>query len=67
LVVIYSKDDPKVRLSLRQADILAALASDAELAKDGGCVPELQDVAAGDRFVSAPVFPSFKEKKVIPC
>ncbi|CAM1500972.1 Fc.00g101340.m01.CDS01 [Cosmosporella sp. VM-42] len=43
LVVTYSKDDPKVLLSLRQAEILEALASDKELAKEGGCVPDLQD------------------------
>lgn len=29
-------------LSLRQAEILEALAEDQELAKEGGCVPELQ-------------------------
>ncbi|KAK4141301.1 glutamate-cysteine ligase-domain-containing protein [Dichotomopilus funicola] len=33
LVVTYSEDDPKVLLSLRQADILAALAGDKDLAK----------------------------------
>ncbi|KAF7547229.1 hypothetical protein G7046_g9061 [Stylonectria norvegica] len=43
LVVTYSKDDPKVMLSLRQAEILEALAEDQELAKEGGCVPALQD------------------------
>lgn len=40
----YSKDDPKVFLSLRQADILTALAADEELSDKGGCVPALQDV-----------------------
>ncbi|KAI2473154.1 GCS-domain-containing protein [Annulohypoxylon bovei var. microspora] len=44
LVVKYSKDDPKVLLSLRQADILTALAADEELSDKGGCVPALQDV-----------------------
>lgn len=44
LVVTYSKDDPKVLLSLRQAEILTALAADQELAAKGGCVPALQDV-----------------------
>ncbi|KAK4200664.1 putative glutamate--cysteine ligase [Triangularia verruculosa] len=34
LVVTYSKDEPKVLLSLRQADILAALADDKTLAKE---------------------------------
>lgn len=45
LVVTHSKDDPRVLLSLRQADILEALASDTNLAAKGGCVPALQDVA----------------------
>ncbi|KAI0377254.1 GCS-domain-containing protein [Hypomontagnella monticulosa] len=44
LVVKYSKDDPKVLLSLRQADILKALANDEELADKGGCVPALQEL-----------------------
>ncbi|KAI1389683.1 GCS-domain-containing protein [Hypoxylon trugodes] len=44
LVVKYSKDDPNVLLSLRQADILTALAADEELSDKGGCVPALQDV-----------------------
>ena len=44
LVVTYSEDDPHVLLSLRQADILNALASDASLSAKGGCVPALQDV-----------------------
>jgi hypothetical protein len=44
LVVTYSEDDPRVLLSLRQADILTALANDASLSAKGGCVPELQDV-----------------------
>jgi glutamate--cysteine ligase catalytic subunit len=34
LVVTYAKDDPKVRLSLRQAEILDALAHSPELAKE---------------------------------
>lgn len=42
-MVTYSKDDPKVLLSLRQAEILTALAADQELAAKGGCVPALQD------------------------
>lgn len=45
LVVTYDKDEPKVRLSLRQAEILTALAESPDLAKEGGCVPELQEVA----------------------
>lgn len=43
LVVNYSKDSPKVVLSLRQADILKALAADEELAAKGGGVPAIQD------------------------
>ncbi|KAM6507308.1 glutamate--cysteine ligase [Fusarium solani] len=44
LVVTYSEDNQKVLLSLRQAEILEALAADKELKKEGGCVPDLQDV-----------------------
>ncbi|RYC59500.1 hypothetical protein CHU98_g6709 [Xylaria longipes] len=44
LVVRYSNDAPNVLLSLRQADILTALAADEELAAKGGGVPDLQDV-----------------------
>ncbi|KAI0877464.1 glutamate-cysteine ligase [Hypoxylon argillaceum] len=44
LVVQYSKDAPSVLLSLRQADILTALAADEELSAKGGGVPDLQDV-----------------------
>lgn len=43
LVVTYAKDEPKVLLSLRQAEILAALASDHELAKEGGCTAEQEN------------------------
>ena len=35
----------KVKLSLRQADILKALASDEDLCKNGGVVPDLQSIA----------------------
>jgi glutamate--cysteine ligase catalytic subunit len=34
-----------VTLSLRQADILEALAADEDLNSKGGCVPDLQDVS----------------------
>lgn len=47
LVVTYSKDDPHVRLSLRQAEILEALADDSALAAKGGCVPDLQVLTDG--------------------
>jgi glutamate--cysteine ligase catalytic subunit len=43
-VVDYKDEDPKVTLSLRQADILHALAHDEELRGEGGCVPDLEDV-----------------------
>ncbi|RYP61172.1 hypothetical protein DL770_009840 [Monosporascus sp. CRB-9-2] len=46
LVVTYSEDDPKVLLSLRQADILKALANDEALSTEGGCVPALQEVGS---------------------
>lgn len=39
---MYAKDDQKVLLSLRQAEILEALATDKKLAAEGGCVPKLQ-------------------------
>ncbi|KAF6833962.1 glutamate-cysteine ligase [Colletotrichum plurivorum] len=56
LVVTYSKDEPKVRLSLRQAEILTALAESPDLAKEGGCVPELQDIARESTTTTLPVF-----------
>lgn len=43
IVVNYYENDEKVTLSLRQADILEALASDEELKAKGGCVPDLQE------------------------
>lgn len=46
IVVNYDENDPKVTLSLRQADILHSLAHDDELKEKGGCVPDLQDVAS---------------------
>ena len=42
LVVCYDEPNRKVRLSLRQADILAALANDEKLLNEGGGVPDLQ-------------------------
>lgn len=42
LVVAVDDDEKRARLSLRQADILEALAKDEELAKQGNCVPDLQ-------------------------
>ena len=43
-MVTYKKDDEHVTLSLRQADILHALAQDEKLCTEGGCVPALQDI-----------------------
>ncbi|KFX95571.1 hypothetical protein O988_05745 [Pseudogymnoascus sp. VKM F-3808] len=48
IVVNYDENDPKVTLSLRQADILHSLAHDDELKSKGGCVPDLQDVASAN-------------------
>lgn len=44
IVVNYKDEDPKVTLSLRQADILSALAQDETLRVEGGGGPDLQDV-----------------------
>jgi len=44
LVVTYKDEEEKVTLSLRQADILHALARDEELSSHGGCVPVLQEL-----------------------
>ncbi|KAI8672458.1 Glutamate--cysteine ligase [Fusarium sp. Ph1] len=56
LVVTYSEDNQKVLLSLRQAEILEALAADKELKKEGGCVPDLQDVETKKKSRTIPVF-----------
>lgn len=44
LVVAFDEDRRKVKLSLRQADILRDLAEDSVLREQGGCVPDLQAV-----------------------
>jgi len=44
MVVAFDDDRRKVRLSLKQADILKALAEDTVLSELGGCVPDLQSV-----------------------
>ncbi|MCJ1227825.1 Zn finger-containing GTPase- Activating Protein for ARF [Toensbergia leucococca] len=44
LVVAFEDERRKVKLSLRQADILEALANDGDLCEHGGCVPDLQTV-----------------------
>ncbi|KAK4248793.1 glutamate--cysteine ligase [Corynascus novoguineensis] len=52
LVVLYSENDPKVLLSLRQADILEALESDKGLSKDAGA----QDGSSEQTSLPPPVF-----------
>lgn len=55
LVVCFDDESRKVRLSLRQADILRALSEDEELLKKGGGVPDLgTGPGAGGR--TAPTF-----------
>ena len=41
LVVSFDEEERKVKLSLRQAEILEQLAKDEELLKQGGGVPDL--------------------------
>ncbi|KAG9831455.1 GCS-domain-containing protein, partial [Aureobasidium melanogenum] len=55
LVVTYDDDKRQVRLSLRQADILEALASDEKLLAQGGGVDEIQRGSARSGK-TAPVF-----------
>lgn len=50
LVVSYDDENRNARLSLRQAEILKALAQDEELQEAGGCVPEQQRVCGGNRL-----------------
>ncbi|KAH6683108.1 glutamate-cysteine ligase-like protein [Halenospora varia] len=59
LVVTYKKDEPEVTLSLRQADILHALAQDETLCHDGGCVPDLQEVGGTTLPIFHPEFGRF--------
>lgn len=56
LVVCYDEDHKKVRLSLRQADILEALATNEKLLQQGGGVPDLQRGAVSQTDITAPVF-----------
>ncbi|KAF2470142.1 GCS-domain-containing protein [Lindgomyces ingoldianus] len=56
LVVCYDDDKHKVRLSLRQADILAALATDEKLLHQGGGVPDVQRGSIRESETTAPVF-----------
>ncbi|KIW03568.1 glutamate-cysteine ligase [Verruconis gallopava] len=55
LVVCYDDENRKVRLSLRQADILQALATNPKLLEHGGGVPDLQRGEA-PQGECAPVF-----------
>ena len=41
-MVTFDDENRKVRLSLRQAEILKELAEDEVLREQGGCVPDLQ-------------------------
>lgn len=57
-MVVYSEDNQRVLLSLRQAEILEALATDKELEQQGGCVPDLQDVdtvGAKKKYIRQPL------------
>ena len=54
MVVAFEEDRRKVKLSLRQADILAALADDEALSGQGGCVPDLQAVKSSGNAI--PIF-----------
>lgn len=56
LVVCYDQNNRKVRLSLRQADILAALATDKKLLAEGGGVPDVQTGDTTGIKNPAPVF-----------
>ncbi|KAF2432382.1 GCS-domain-containing protein [Tothia fuscella] len=57
LVVCYDDENRKVRLSLRQAEILEALASDEKLLEQGGGVPDInaEELKNGD-VAPAPIF-----------
>ncbi|KAL2259626.1 hypothetical protein VTK26DRAFT_6643 [Humicola hyalothermophila] len=57
LVVTFSKDEPKVLLSLKQADILEALANDKALSSNQeGCAPTLPDGSNYRASQAPPVF-----------
>lgn len=47
-MVVYDENDKKVVVSLRQADILKALANDTELTSQGGGVPDLQHTTGAE-------------------
>ena len=56
LVVNFDDKDRKVKLSLRQADILRALARDEKLLKQGGGVPDLNVLKNNTAEKTAPCF-----------
>ncbi|KAB5535076.1 glutamate-cysteine ligase [Coniochaeta sp. 2T2.1] len=56
LVVVWTEDDKRVLVSLRQADILKALANDTELTSGGGGVPDLQATTGANHSSPLPVF-----------
>ncbi|ORY14460.1 glutamate-cysteine ligase-domain-containing protein [Clohesyomyces aquaticus] len=56
LVVCYDEKKHKVRLSLRQADILAALATDEKLLHQGGGIADAQAGTVRGNETIAPVF-----------
>jgi len=56
LVVNFDDKDRKVKLSLRQADILRALAEDEKLLKQGGGVPDLNVLENKTAKKTAPCF-----------
>lgn len=51
LVVVWTEENKELLVSLRQADILKALANDHELTSKGGGVPELQETT-GARYAA---------------
>ncbi|KAI6859708.1 hypothetical protein D0864_00510 [Hortaea werneckii] len=56
LVVAFDDEQRDVKLSLRQADILEALANDGDLLKQGGGVPDLQCGRNNKSSKTAPTF-----------
>jgi len=59
LVVNFDDADRKVKLSLRQADILRALAEDEKLLKQGGGVPDINDGVVNSGKRAAKCAPTF--------
>lgn len=53
LVCCFDDENKRVRLSLRQADILEALAKDEKLLRQGGGVPDL--VEGADKYATSTV------------